>query len=204
MNKFVVSVADSSHQYLSGEICELIAESAQQRGTGIAKRSPEYISKKIADGQAIIALTTKSRLAGFCYIETWGHGKYAVNSGLIIHQDFRKLGLAGAIKERAFKLSRKLYPEAKLFGLTTSHAVMKINSDLGYKPVPFSELTDDEVFWQGCSSCVNYDILMEKSHQNCLCTGMLFDPTEKKRKWEKKRKEVAQKLMVWKKTVKTK
>ncbi|MFY0598382.1 MAG: GNAT family N-acetyltransferase [Cyclobacteriaceae bacterium] len=204
MNKFIVSVADASHQYLSEEICDMIAESAKQRGTGIAKRSPDYISQKIASGQAVIALSTKSELAGFCYIETWGHGKYVANSGLIVHSNFRKHGLAQAIKERAFKLSRKLYPQAKLFGLTTSHAVMKINSDLGYRPVPFSELTDDQVFWSGCSSCVNYDILTSKNHQNCLCTGMIYDPSEKKRKWEKKRKEVAEKLMIWKKTVKTK
>lgn len=204
MSKFIVSVADVSHQYLANEICEMIAESARQRGTGIAKRSPEYISGKITDGKAIIALSSKLELAGFCYIETWGHGKYVANSGLIVHSDFRKHGLAQAIKERAFKLSRKLFPEAKLFGLTTSHAVMKINSDLGYRPVPFSELTDDEVFWNGCSSCVNYAILKSKNQENCLCTGMVFDPSEKKRKWEKKRKEVAQKLMIWKKTVKTK
>jgi GNAT superfamily N-acetyltransferase len=204
MSKFVVSVADASHKHLSEEICELIAESARQRGTGIAKRSPEYISTKLTEGKSVIALTSKGELAGFCYIETWGHGKYVANSGLIVHPDFRKFGLAQAIKERAFKLSRKLYPEAKLFGLTTSHAVMKINSDLGYRPVPFSELTDDEVFWKGCSSCVNFEILKSKNFQNCLCTGMLYDPDDKKRKWEKKRKEVAQKLMIWKQTVKTK
>lgn len=204
MSKFIVSVANESHQHLADEICEMIAESARQRGTGIAKRSPEYISKKISEGKAVIALSSSSELAGFCYIETWGHGKYVANSGLIVHPDFRKNGLALAIKERAFKLSRKMYPESKLFGLTTSHAVMKINSDLGYRPVPFSELTDDEVFWKGCSSCVNYTILTSKNHQNCLCTGMLFDPEEKKRKWEKKRKEVAEKLMIWKKNVKTK
>ncbi len=204
MNKFVVSVGDTSHEYLAEDICEMIAESARQRGTGIAKRSPEYIAKKLREGKAVIALTTKKELAGFCYIETWGHGKYVANSGLIVHPDFRKHGLAEAIKERAFKLSRKLFPEAKLFGLTTSHAVMKINSDLGYRPVPFSELTDDTVFWQGCSSCVNFEILSKKNFQNCLCTGMLYDPDEKKRKWEKMRKEVTQKLMIWKKTVKTK
>ncbi|MEP0368317.1 MAG: GNAT family N-acetyltransferase [Cyclobacteriaceae bacterium] len=204
MNKFVVSVAGASHEYLADEICDMIAESARQRGTGIAKRSPEYIAKKIVEGKSVLALTDKGVLAGFCYVETWGHGKYAANSGLIVHPDYRKHGLAQAIKERAFKLSRKLYPEAKLFGLTTSHAVMKINSDLGYRPVPFSELTDDEVFWKGCSSCVNYSILTSKNHQNCLCTGMLYDPEDKKRKWEKKRKEVKEKLMIWKKTVKTK
>lgn len=204
MDKFTVSVADASFEYLAEEICTLIEESAKARGTGIAKRSPVYIADKIKQGKAVIAMSNKNKLAGFCYIETWGHGKYVANSGLIVHPDFRKFGLATAIKERAFKLSRKLYPDAKLFGLTTSHAVMKINTELGYEPVPFSELTDDEVFWKGCSSCVNYEILVKKNHQNCLCTAMLYDPEEKKKKWDQARKKVQQKLMVWKQTVKTK
>ena len=56
---------------------------------------------------------------------------------------------------------------------------MKINSDLGYRPVPFSELTDDDVFWQGCQSCPNYDVLTRNNHKMCLCYGMLYDPNQK-------------------------
>ena len=55
---------------------------------------------------------------------------------------------------------------------------MKINSGLGYKPVTYSELTDDESFWKGCESCVNFPILQSKNRSNCLCTAMLFDPAQ--------------------------
>ena len=204
MDKFIVSVADASHEHLAETICDLMADSAEKRGTGIARRSPEYIAGKMRDRKAVIALTTKGNLAGFCYIETWSHGKYVANSGLIVHPDYRNNGLAQAIKNRAFKLSREKYPDAKLFGLTTSMAVMKINSDLGYRPVAFSELTDDESFWKGCSSCVNYDILTRKNHQMCLCTGMLYDPEEKKRQWKNRSEKVQEKIMFWKQKVKTK
>ncbi len=202
MGQFIVSVADESHLDYAESISALIEESAKKRGTGIAKRSPEYIAAKIKEGKSIIALTKEGVLAGFCYIESWGHGKYVANSGLVVNPDFRNQGLAMKIKERAFKHSRTLFPDSKLFGLTTSLAVMKINSDLGYRPVTFSELTDDKEFWKGCSSCVNYEILKSKDFHHCLCTGMLFDPLEKKRKWDQKKKKVQQKLQVWKKTVK--
>ncbi|HNC39497.1 MAG TPA: GNAT family N-acetyltransferase, partial [Chitinophagaceae bacterium] len=65
-----------------------------------------------------------------------------------------------------------------IFGLTTGLAVMKINSDLGYEPVTYSELTQDEAFWAGCKSCVNYEILMSKDRKNCMCTAMLYDPKD--------------------------
>ncbi|WP_421870494.1 GNAT family N-acetyltransferase [Marinoscillum sp.] len=204
MDKFVVSVADASHIKYAEEICELMADSAAKRGTGIARRTPDYLEMKMNEGKAVIALTKSGRLAGFCYIEVWSNGKYLANSGLIVHQDFRNNGLAQAIKERAFKLSREKYPNAKLFGLTTSMAVMKINSDLGYRPVAFSELTEDEAFWKGCSSCVNYDILTRKNHQMCLCTGMLYDPEEKKRQWKNKSEKVQEKILFWKQKVKIK
>lgn len=158
------------------QICAEMADAARIRGTGIAKRTPEYIRGKMEEGKAIIALSD-DRLAGFCYIETWEHGRYVANSGLIVVPEFRKLGLARRIKRRAFRLSRERYPDAKLFGITTSLAVMKINADLGYRPVTFSELTQDDVFWRGCQSCPNIDILTRTRKQHCLCTGMLFDPT---------------------------
>ncbi|MBX9852708.1 MAG: GNAT family N-acetyltransferase [Cytophagaceae bacterium] len=185
MLEFNIQVAGDQHKHLAEAICKEMEESAKARGTGIAKRNPEYICKKMEEGKAIIATTKQGDFAGFCYIETWGHGKYVANSGLIVSPQFRKEGLATKIKEKAFELSRKKYPDAKLFGLTTSLAVMKINSDLGYEPVTFSELTDDEEFWKGCSSCVNYDILTRMNRRMCLCTGMVYDPQEKKKsKWD--------------------
>ena len=147
--------------------------SANARGTGIAKRSPEYIEQKIDEGKAVIAVTDQNLWAGFCYIETWSHGQYVANSGLIVSPDLRQAGLGREIKLKAFNLARDKYPYAKVFGITTSLAVMKINTELGYKPVTFSELTQDEAFWQGCSSCPNYDILNRNERKMCLCTGML-------------------------------
>jgi hypothetical protein len=152
--------------------------SAKARGTGIAKRSPEYLVKKMEEGKAVIALTESGDWVGFCYIEAWGHDEFVANSGLIVAPAFRKSGIAKKIKENIFALSRKKYPDAKIFGLTTGLAVMKINSDLGYEPVTYSELTDDEQFWAGCKSCVNYDILMSKDRKNCMCTAMLYDPAD--------------------------
>ena len=132
------------------------------------------------EGKAVIALTSDGKWAGFCYIEAWGHGKYVANSGLIVSPDYRKYGLARKIKNEVFKLSRLKYPESNIFGLTTGAAVMKINSELGYIPVSYSDLTDDNEFWKGCQSCVNYEILMSKNRQNCLCTAMLYDPNSKR------------------------
>lgn len=155
-----------------------MASSAQARGTGIAKRSPEYIEKKINEGKAVIAVTKDGDWVGFCYIEVWGHDQYVANSGLIVAPAYRKSGVAKQIKRRIFNLSKEKYPQSKIFGLTTGLAVMKINSDLGYEPVTYSELTDDEEFWAGCKSCVNFDILMSKERKNCMCTAMLYDPAD--------------------------
>ena len=176
-----IQVAGPEHFPHTEAICALIEEAAKARGTGIAKREPDYIRLKMEEGKAIIALHD-DEVAGFCYIETWSHGKYVVNSGLIVSPSFRKMGLAKRIKRRAFELSREKYPDAKLFGITTSLAVMKINSELGYKPVTFSELTSDDVFWQGCQSCPNYDVLNRMERKMCLCTGMLYDPEKEEKK----------------------
>lgn len=198
-SEITVQVAGPEHTHLAETICKEMEESAKARGTGIAKRNPDYIRNKMNEGKAVIALTADGQFAGFCYIETWGHGKYVSNSGLIVVPTIRKSGLATRIKEKAFELTRTKYPDAKLFGLTTSAAVMKINSDLGYRPVTFSELTDDESFWKGCSSCVNYEILMSKERKMCFCTGMLYDPEEKKEEKEKERLklEFQQKSKLW-------
>lgn len=180
IDEFIVQVAISEHRVFAEEIVTEMAESAKARGTGIAKRSPEYISGKMEEGKAVIAFHKDGTWAGFCYIETWSHGQFVANSGLIVSPKYRKAGLAHAIKESIFQLSRNLYPKAKIFGLTTGLAVMKINSDLGYEPVTYSELTQDEDFWKGCQSCVNFEILKMKDRKNCMCTAMLYDPAEKK------------------------
>lgn len=173
----IIRVATPADKIYASTITDEMEASAKARGTGIAKRSPEYVAQKMDEGKAVIALTGDGTWVGFCYIETW-EGEYVANSGLIVSPPFRKSGVAKNIKQRIFELSREKYPEAKLFGLTTGLAVMKINSDLGYEPVTYSELTQDEKFWAGCKSCVNYDILMSKERKNCLCTAMLYDPKD--------------------------
>ena len=179
--EFSIEIAGPQHHGYAEEICTLMEVAARARGTGIAKRTPEYILQKMEEGKAIIALQ-EEKLAGFCYIETWSHGRYVANSGLIVAEEYRHLGLAKQIKRRAFDLSREKYPDARIFGITTSLAVMKINSELGYKPVTFSELTTDEVFWQGCRSCPNFDILTRTERKMCLCTGMLYVPPSAEQK----------------------
>lgn len=171
-------IASEKTVHYAEDIAALIEDAAHKRGTGIAQRSPSYFEMKMLKGDAVIALD-KGKLAGFCYIETWSHGKFVANSGLIVAEDYRGQGLAKKIKMKIFELSQEKYPEAKIFGITTSLAVMKINSSLGYKPVTFSELTTDETFWNGCQSCVNYDILSRTERKHCLCTGMLHTPNSK-------------------------
>ena len=179
--KVDILVANERHFSYIETILTTIEKAAEARGTGIARRSPEYVKKKMEEGKAIIAFID-GEFAGFCYIETWGNKKFVANSGLIVVEKFRGHGLAKAIKKKAFELSRKLFPEAKIFGLTTGLAVMKINSELGYRPVTFSELTDDKEFWKGCEACRNFSILKEKNYKMCLCTGMLYDPAAKRNK----------------------
>lgn len=184
-------MASQEDQSYAEAICNMIEEAAKARGTGIAKRQPAYIRKKIEAENAVIALVN-GKLAGFCYVETWEHGRYVANSGLIVNPAFRNMGLAKKIKKKAFELSQEKFPGSKMFGITTSLAVMKINAELGYKPVTFSELTQDEVFWSGCSSCPNYDILTRNDRKLCLCTGMLYKPEDKqKAEQETKSKEDA-------------
>jgi N-acetylglutamate synthase-like GNAT family acetyltransferase len=169
-----IRVATAADTHYADLLCQWYIESAKQRGTGIAKRDPEYVREKMRQGNAVIAFVD-GELAGFCYIETFESGKFVANSGLVVNTELRKHGLGRAIKREVFRLSRTKYPEAKIFGITTSLAVMKINSDLGYEPVTFSELTTSEDFWKGCKSCKNFGILMENERKMCLCTGMLFD-----------------------------
>jgi hypothetical protein len=177
--KMKVEISSSVHLKYVVQIQQEMYDSSQRRGTGIAKRSVAYLSKKISDGDAVIA-TEDGEWVGFCYVETWSHGRFVANSGLIVSPEFRERGAATLIKNEVFRLSREKYPDAKVFGLTTGLAVMKINSNLGYRPVIYSELTQDEEFWNGCKSCVNYEILIKKERKNCLCTAMLFVPDNKK------------------------
>ena len=180
MEKFVITEASKDHLNYIPDIQNAIEEAAKVKGTGLAKRSAEYLTEKIQEGKAIIAISDSGDFAGFCYIESWGHEKFVANSGLIVLEKYRGYGLAMKIKSKAFRLSRKIFPDAKMFGLTTSLAVMKINSALGYNPVTFSELTDDDEFWKGCHSCAYYDILFRTNRTHCLCTAMLYDPDKKK------------------------
>jgi hypothetical protein len=176
--QIIIRVANSGDVQYAKTITDEMESSAKARGTGIAKRSPEYVANKIAEGKAVIAVTPVGTWVGFCYIEAWGHDQYVANSGLIVAPAFRKSGVAKQIKKRIFDLSREKYPTSKIFGLTTGLAVMKINSELGYEPVTYSELTDDEQFWAGCKACVNYETLMSKDRKNCFCTAMLYDPAD--------------------------
>jgi hypothetical protein len=176
-----ITIASLAHLAYVPEIEEALYRASLQKGTGIAVRSREYLNGKIKDGKAVIALGNQGKWAGFCYIESWGHNRFVANSGLIVSPEFRGAGLASEIKKRALELSSQLFPGARLFGLTTSLAVMKINSGLGYKPVTFSQLTDDDEFWKGCETCPYYDILVRTKRDDCLCTAMILDPSEKQK-----------------------
>ena len=177
MEEIKVMVADETHEKYVDTILKTIAEAAKVRGTGIAKRSHEYLVTKIREAKAVIALQGET-FAGFSYIETWGNKEYVTTSGLIVHPDFRGLGLARRIKNMTFTLARVRWPHAKIFSLTSGSAVMKMNTQLGYQPVTFADLTDDESFWRGCEGCVNKDILHRTGRKFCICTAMLFDPEE--------------------------
>ena len=176
-DKIEVVVADESHEKYVDTILETISEAAKVRGTGIAKRTHEYLVKKMREAKAVIALDG-DKFAGFSYIETWQDKKYVTTSGLIVHPDYRGRGLAKRIKDMTFTLARIRWPHAKIFSLTSGAAVMAMNTQLGYKPVTFADLTQDEAFWKGCEGCVNVDILHRTGRKYCICTGMLYDPEE--------------------------
>ena len=176
--EIIVGVADSSHHKYAEEICKEVYVSSLERKTGIAKRTPEYIIEKMDAGKAVIALSEDGEFAGFSYIESWGGKSFVANSGLIVSHKFRGMGIAKRIKEQTFMLSRHLFPDAKIFSITTGAAVMKMNYEFGFRPVPFTELTDDPEFWKGCQGCRHYDILESHDFKMCICTGLLYDPKE--------------------------
>jgi len=177
MEEVKVMVADASHEKYVDTILETMAAAAKVRGTGIAKRTHEYLATKMKETKAVIALCG-DRFAGFSYIETWGNKHYVTTSGLIVHPDFRGLGLSKRIKDTTFTLARTRWPQAKIFSLTSGSAVMKMNTQLGYLPVTFADLTDDEAFWRGCEGCINVDVLKRTERRYCICTGMLYDPAD--------------------------
>lgn len=195
-----IIIANKSHSVYAQQISDTIAEAAKVRGTGIARRTSEYLISKMEKGNAVIALDG-DHFAGFCYIESWSHGKFVANSGLIVHPDYRGQGLAKKIKKKVFEHSKSKFPKAKIFSITTGLAVMKLNSELGYKPVTFSELTDDQSFWKGCQTCKNYDVLQRTEQQMCLCTGMLYDPKVKNHKSKKVKEKVFKRMKQIKETL---
>ena len=178
VTSIVVRVAGPQDTIYADAICQEIYISSQERKTGIARRTPEYISEKMLAGKAVIAVSESGEFAGFSYIESWGGKSFVANSGLIVAHKFRGLGLARRIKEQTFRLSRKLFPDAKIFSITTGAAVMKMNYEFGFRPVPFSELTDDPEFWKGCEGCRHFEILKNHDYKMCICTGLLYDPKE--------------------------
>ncbi|WP_029272264.1 N-acetyltransferase [Flavobacterium sp. KJJ] len=179
--EFTIDVANSEHVFWVKEICEVTLSSALARGTGISGRSAASLEEKVKKGEAVIAFASNGKWAGFSFISSWENGRYVSNSGLIVAPEFRHTGLAKNIKRKIFELSRQKYPEASIFSLTTGSAVMKMNHELGFEPVTYADLTADELFWEGCKSCVNCPILMNKERKNCLCTAMLFNPKQNNR-----------------------
>ena len=177
MEDIEVVVAEAVHEKYVDTILETITAAAEVRGTGIAKRTHDYVVTKMREAKAVIALKDEE-FVGFSYIETWGNKHYVTTSGLIVHPDYRGRGVAKRIKDMTFTLARLRWPKAKIFSLTSGAAVMQMNTQLGYKPVTFDELTDDEAFWRGCEGCVNVDILKRTNRKYCICTGMLYDPEE--------------------------
>lgn len=175
MDNIEILVAGPEHEVYVDTILDTIAEAAKVRGTGIAKRTHEYLTTKMKEAKAVIALEG-NRFAGFSYIETWGNKHYVTTSGLIVHPDYQGLGVAKRIKDYTFTLARLRWPHAKIFSLTSGDAVMKMNTALGFVPVSFNQLTDDDAFWHGCKGCINHDILEAKNRKFCVCTGMLWNP----------------------------
>lgn len=177
--EILIKVAEANDEKYVDTIIDTIREAAKKRGTGIAERTHEYVATKMREGKAVLALCGE-RFAGFSYIETWGNRHYVTTSGLIVHPDFLGRGIAKRIKDYTFTLARVRWPKAKIFSLTSGDAVMKMNTQLGYVPVSFNQLTDDDAFWRGCEGCCNHDILVAKQRKFCICTGMLYDPEKHK------------------------
>jgi hypothetical protein len=179
-DSIIIRIAGKDDEQYANEISEETERSAIQRGSGISRRSPESIVQKMREGKAVVAVTNDNKWAGFSYFEIWSNGEYVSNSGLIVAPSYRLSGIAKKIKNKIFELSRSRYPNANIFSITTGLAIMKMNAELGFEPVTFNEITKEPGFWEGCKSCVNYDILQQKRCKNCLCMAMLYIPTAKR------------------------
>ncbi len=178
MENIIVREAAEPDGVFAKIISDEMESSAIARGSGISKRSASSIHQKMIDGKAIIAVTADNEWVGFSYIEIWANGEFVSNSGLIVAPAFRGAGIARRIKAKTFELACTLYPQSKIFSITTGLAIMKMNAQLGFETVTFNEIVQDQAFWKGCKSCVNYDILRKKKHRNCLCTAMLYLPKQ--------------------------
>ena len=176
--RIIVRLAQPADTIYAQQISEETERSAIARGSGISKRSASSVIEKINAGKAIIAVSESGQWVGFSYFDVWDQGKFISNSGLIVLPDYRQNGVAASIKEQVFNLCREKYPESLVFSITSGMAIMKLNTRLGFEPVTYAQITHDETFWEGCKSCVNYDVLKSKDKCNCLCTAMLFDPSK--------------------------
>jgi GNAT superfamily N-acetyltransferase len=174
--RIIIRAAVPADVVFADQIIREMESSAIARGSGISKRSAASVIEKIDNGKAVVAVTVDGEWAGFSYFEPWENGKFVSNSGLIVSPKYRNLGIASQIKTQIFELSRSKYPKAKIFSITSGLAIMKLNTRLGFEPVTYSEVVQEAGFWEGCKSCVNYDVLQSKNRCNCLCTAMLFDP----------------------------
>jgi predicted N-acetyltransferase YhbS len=174
--RIIIRSAIPSDVVFADQIIHEMESSAIVRGSGISKRSAAAIIEKIDAGKAIVAVTESGEWVGFSYIETWDNEKFVSNSGLIVSRDHRNQGVASLIKTQIFELSRSRYPLAKVFSITSGSAIMKLNTRLGFEAVTYAEIAQEPTFWDGCKSCVNYNVLQSKNRCNCLCTAMMFDP----------------------------
>ena len=171
-----VTTANDSHKRYIPDILSAIYAASQAKGNSIVMRDPDYLAMKMDEGKAVIALDD-NRFVGFCYIECWEGEQYVANSGLIVVPEYRGQGIATRIKKQILDVSRTLFPHAKIFGITKSKAVIKINKALGFKEVEYSQLTSDEKFWKGCETCPYYNILLERKH-SCECQALMYTPED--------------------------
>ena len=174
-NKIIVRISNASDLQYVSIIENQITESTKYPGVKMLRRSPELIAEKIILGEAVIACTLSGEWVGFSYIQPWDNATFVANCALVVAHPYRQKGIARRIKEKILDLSKKKYPGAKIFGLTASLAVMKINSSLGFHPVTYSEITQNEQYWTACQSCSNYSILESRKQKNCLCTAMVYN-----------------------------
>lgn len=170
-----VMVADESHKQYIPDILAAIYEASQVKGVSIVMRDPYYLAQKMREGKAVIALC-EGAFVGFCYLECWQDEQFVANSGLIVRPEFRGQGVATRIKQQIFDQCRKLFPDACIFGITKSEAVIRMNTQLGFERVGYDQLTNDPKFWKGCDTCLNYPVLLANEGRSCHCVGLLYRP----------------------------